>query len=136
MKNYMTVAIVAILLALIGLVPPIVPARANALSSPALVCRQWSGTATTTPQTITLTSTSGLKVGQTASVQIANDETAGGSRLWVSFSSTASDPGTAFAESNTFEVKAAERFNIDGRFDRVSIRTASSTAAIRIIASF
>lgn len=136
MRNTLFIGITLMLAFLSGLVPRVVPAHASALSTPAQIVRQFSGTATTTPQTIVIESTTGNKRGPTASVQIANDETAGGSRLWVNFAGTAADPGTSFAESNSFEVKAGERFNVDGQFTRMSVRTAASTAAIRVIVSF
>lgn len=136
--NLFFVGIAAMLGFLIGLVPPIVPARANAINAPAVLVKQFSGTATDAAQTVTVESTSGQKVGATVSILVINDDGAGGDDLWISFNGTAADPGTTFGGGSTFAVKPGEKVNIDGQFVRASVRVnnAGQTAAIRLICSY
>lgn len=131
-------AILMVLIALAGVVPPMVPAHAGAVSTPAVLTKQFSGTATDTAQLVQIQSTSGQKVGATVSVLVCNDDAAGGEDLWINFNGTAADPGTAFAESSTFAVKPGERINVDGQFLRASVRdaTGGQTLPCRIIASY
>lgn len=114
------------------------PAKAGPVATPAVLVRSFVGTATDTAQLVEIQTTTGQKVGPTASLTVCNDDAAGGQDLWVSFNGTASDPGSTFTASNTFVVKATEKLAIDGQFLRFSVMcaTAGQTVPTRVICTY
>lgn len=115
------------------------PARADAVRSPATVVKQWVLTATTSPQSVSFTSTTGTggntRNQPTCTLRVIHD-TGSGPDVYCSLKRTQSNIAAPSNGGEVFTLKTTESLSFDGEYWQFRYMSASSTATIRVIATF